>query len=420
MWTRLETKYLTAKGTMEDVPALHGHAAVLTSDESEMIIVGSANEEPFVQLYCYNFEKNQWYMKKVSHNSYLPPSRKHFAAVVYMDHNTNTEYIIIFGGIGLHKKQIDPYAIFNLQNNRWSKIAVDVNNPVPPSKAWHSLVLANANRPEVILYGGKCENMKRVGEIYSLRIKNFMYDDALIPNTALGLTSISKLFGEIGKKFSDVKVVSLDGVEYDCHKCILAARIPFFMQLFGSEFGDSNSEAVNLEIPSFALHIILKYAYCEQRIKLEKENTLDSLIQVAKAANMLMIDELEELCILNIKDRVSKSNALQILQFARKHGGRAEALKERAFDRLSKGDLSSLIEQFLDAHESMMESQASPISSSPSTSLLMNKSAIFRTPPSEHGTSRKRPSSSSLKDDDNSDSGTDTEDDRDTKKLKRN
>lgn len=112
-------------------------------------------------------------------------------------------------------------------------------------------------------------------------------------------------------EFTDV-VLCAGGVDFPCHKAVLAASSPYFRAMFTSDLRERNSQRIQLpEIYSDTMALILDYVYSGE-VKITLEN-VQSLFQ---AADFLDYNNLSAGCIVFLKNNITVDNCIDLIQFA--------------------------------------------------------------------------------------------------------
>ncbi|CAG0880308.1 unnamed protein product [Darwinula stevensoni] len=92
----------------------------------------------------------------------------------------------------------------------------------------------------------------------------------------------------------DVTLVSQEGKEFPCHKCILMARSEYFRLLFASHWLEGQgTKEVPVAIAADILEVILDYLYQDSCSCISKANDCTFLAQVLLAGDQLLLDHLK-------------------------------------------------------------------------------------------------------------------------------
>ncbi|RNA10306.1 BTB POZ domain-containing 9 [Brachionus plicatilis] len=169
-------------------------------------------------------------------------------------------------------------------------------------------------------------------------------------------TDIGNLF--LDTDYADVKLI-VDGVEFNAHKIVLAARSQYFRALlFSSGMSETNSSCIQIkEAKASAFRLLLQYIYkAKVNLKNEKEELLIDLLSLAHQYGFVDLqksvsDYLES--ILDVKNVCSiyeiaslyqlSSLGLHCLRFIDKNC--LELLRQNSLLHLSSDSLSSVIER---------------------------------------------------------------------------
>ncbi|KAF8036217.1 hypothetical protein BT93_C2046 [Corymbia citriodora subsp. variegata] len=164
-----------------------------------------------------------------------------------------------------------------------------------------------------------------------------------------------------GSTFSDATIVAADGREVPVHRCVLAARSPFFGAAFsGSESGarlELKEPAAVIGVGTEALVFVLGYLYSGKVKALPRgvcdcvddecphvacRPALEFLVQLLYASYRFKIPELEALYqrrLLDILDKVAPDDILLVLSAANICGGECHGLLAQCVDYVARSDL---------------------------------------------------------------------------------
>lgn len=114
--------------------------------------------------------------------------------------------------------------------------------------------------------------------------------------------------------FYDVNVKCKDNQTIKAHKCLLAARLEYFNNMFMRWNGKTTSE-VSIPFSKTTAEALLEYLYTDS---LSKLNCLevDHLFNILILADQLFVTRLKEQCELLLSDLLTLKNIIQILSFA--------------------------------------------------------------------------------------------------------
>ncbi|XP_078373752.1 inhibitor of Bruton tyrosine kinase-like isoform X1 [Oculina patagonica] len=116
----------------------------------------------------------------------------------------------------------------------------------------------------------------------------------------------------------DVVIVSEDGTELKCHKCILVARLEYFRSMLASGWLESSeqSKTLKLPFPTVILEVVLDFLYSGQAGKVEEITDLELLGNILIVADQLLIGRLREICEAVIANLVTLRNVSELLEFS--------------------------------------------------------------------------------------------------------
>ncbi|XP_055856254.1 kelch-like protein 4 [Episyrphus balteatus] len=121
-------------------------------------------------------------------------------------------------------------------------------------------------------------------------------------------------FSENGQ-FSDICIISSDGIKFNSHKCVLSAASDYFMAMFGGSLKESSSTEVKIhEINGKVLQLVLTFLYTGQ-IQLQS----DTMKEILRAATFLQIQPLITECYNSMAENLNAKNCLEIALFADQH-----------------------------------------------------------------------------------------------------
>lgn len=114
--------------------------------------------------------------------------------------------------------------------------------------------------------------------------------------------------------FCDV-TLCVDGVEFPCHKLVLASFSPYFMAMFSGEMAESRQDKVSINgVESSMIELLIEYAYTAE-ILITKTN-VQSLLS---AANLLEILPVRDACCMFMEQHMDETNCIGIHCFAEVH-----------------------------------------------------------------------------------------------------
>ncbi|XP_023389211.1 inhibitor of Bruton tyrosine kinase isoform X2 [Pteropus vampyrus] len=155
----------------------------------------------------------------------------------------------------------------------------------------------------------------------------------------------------------DVTMKSVDGKEFPCHKCVLCARLEYFHSMLSSSWIEASSRAaLELQIHSDILKVILDYLYTDEAVVIKESQNVDFVCSVLVVADQLLITRLKEICEVALTEKLTLKNAAMLLEFAAMYNAEqlklsclqfiglnmAALLEARSLDVLSVGVLKDL------------------------------------------------------------------------------
>nr|XP_015211679.1 PREDICTED: inhibitor of Bruton tyrosine kinase [Lepisosteus oculatus] len=115
----------------------------------------------------------------------------------------------------------------------------------------------------------------------------------------------------------DVTLMSEDGKEFPCHKCVLSARLDYFRSMLGSSWIEGTScAALDMPIQSDILQVIIDYIYTDESATVKESLNVEFLCNVLVVADQLLITRLKEMCEVAITEKLTLKNAADLLEFA--------------------------------------------------------------------------------------------------------
>ncbi|CAG0893787.1 unnamed protein product [Darwinula stevensoni] len=93
---------------------------------------------------------------------------------------------------------------------------------------------------------------------------------------------------------ADITLLSRDGKEFPCHKCILMARSEYFRVMFDSTWLEGQGkEKVSLAIAADVIQVVLDYLYGDSHVSVSETNNSTFISQVLVAADQLLLNQLK-------------------------------------------------------------------------------------------------------------------------------
>ncbi|KAJ8924361.1 hypothetical protein NQ315_007157 [Exocentrus adspersus] len=113
----------------------------------------------------------------------------------------------------------------------------------------------------------------------------------------------------------DVTVKCRDNREIKAHKCILAARLEYFNNMFSMRWAGSETSEVSLPFPKSTAEALLEFLYTDSLSYLNTTD-IDHIFKILILADQLFVLRLKEQCELLLTHQLTLKNAVQLLSFA--------------------------------------------------------------------------------------------------------
>lgn len=115
----------------------------------------------------------------------------------------------------------------------------------------------------------------------------------------------------------DVKLLSEDKKEFNCHRCVLVARSEYFHNMLASNWIETSSlEHLSLSIQSEVLEIVLDYLYTDNAPKIYASENPELVCNTLITADLILIDRLKAICELALVDIITLKNAGELLELS--------------------------------------------------------------------------------------------------------
>ncbi|XP_061107075.1 inhibitor of Bruton tyrosine kinase [Conger conger] len=186
----------------------------------------------------------------------------------------------------------------------------------------------------------------------------------------------------------DVTLKSEDGKEFECHKCVLCARLEYFNSMLGNSWIEATS-CTALEMPTSAaiLQVILDYVYTDESATVKECENVEFVCNVLVVADQLLITRLKEMCEVAITENLTLKNAAELLEFAVMYNAEqlklscqqfislniAALLESRALDVLSDDVLLDLSTAYRNMIPAMQKRVITPSPDAPDLSAYQDK-----------------------------------------------
>ncbi|XP_060529137.1 inhibitor of Bruton tyrosine kinase isoform X2 [Cylas formicarius] len=115
--------------------------------------------------------------------------------------------------------------------------------------------------------------------------------------------------------YYDVNIVCKDGGVIEAHKCVLAARLDYFSNMFSSRWSGENSGKVSFPFSASAVLALLEFLYTDSLSALENRD-IDQLFKILIMADQFFVVRLKEECEFLLSNLLSLKNAIQLLRLA--------------------------------------------------------------------------------------------------------
>ncbi|XP_078504252.1 inhibitor of Bruton tyrosine kinase isoform X2 [Lissotriton helveticus] len=140
----------------------------------------------------------------------------------------------------------------------------------------------------------------------------------------------------------DITLNSQDGKAFQCHKCVLCARLEYFHSMLSSTWIEAScSAALEMPIHSDILRVILDYIYTDDAVFVKESQNVEFICNVLVVADQLLVTRLKEICEVAIAEKLTLKNAAELLEFAAMYN--AEQLKLSCLQFISL-NLAALLE----------------------------------------------------------------------------
>ncbi|KAJ8928173.1 hypothetical protein NQ314_019235 [Rhamnusium bicolor] len=226
-------------------------------------------------------------------------------------------------------------------------------------------VLSNLDMQKFII---RFKHMQEVSE----RVRLLRFDRSMFPN------------------LYDVTVKCKDHRELKAHKCVLAARLEYFNNMFSMRWRGNETSEVSLPFPKSIAEALLEFLYTDSLSYLDNIDT-DHLFKVLVLADQLFVTRLKEQCEYLLTDLLTLRNAVQLLSFA--HLYNAEKLKRccmkfivmnitpflelRSLDDLEEEILRELTEFYFQEKQEVWCRVITPYSTAPSDGEIISVSSLY-------------------------------------------
>ncbi|KAF2882129.1 hypothetical protein ILUMI_24051 [Ignelater luminosus] len=117
-------------------------------------------------------------------------------------------------------------------------------------------------------------------------------------------------------KLQDIVLRTKERKEISAHKCILAARLEYFNNLFSSRWNsESLTKEISLPFPHNVLNQLIEFLYTDNLPLLENED-IDHVCNLLILADQLFVLRLKEICECTLSTFITLKNVVQMLSFS--------------------------------------------------------------------------------------------------------
>ncbi|CAL1279292.1 unnamed protein product [Larinioides sclopetarius] len=151
---------------------------------------------------------------------------------------------------------------------------------------------------------------KRLEGVKIIDGKIFIKDLDKMPRLTFNRRSLSDL--------CDVNLISSSGTAFNCHKCILAARLDYFHCMLGTCWAENfQLNSLPLEgTSSQVMEVLIDYLYTDDAGKLADSDDVDFLCSVLATADKFLVPRLKEICEFALVRLLTLKNSADLLEFA--------------------------------------------------------------------------------------------------------
>lgn len=163
-----------------------------------------------------------------------------------------------------------------------------------------------------------CDSLNRLNiKIIIFTMDLTDHEDSIHPNSS-GLSSMTADYKRIFEsgEFSDLIIRTSDNKELKLHKFPLMARSITFSRMFNVDMAESENGSLDIkDFDSIVLTELFRFIYYNQ-----VENLSQVDMELFKAAEKYLMDELKEKCLQSIFQTVMRKEITEVLQFADFYG----------------------------------------------------------------------------------------------------
>ena len=166
----------------------------------------------------------------------------------------------------------------------------------------------------------KKSKKKSAYAVYREKNKNVNTREKVNPQVSKDLVMLQTLDNWRNyKEVSDVTIESGDGCLFHCHKCVLTARAEYFSNMLSNTWIESSickGGTLKIPIPGNVLDVVINYLYTDEANSLKETTDITFIGEVLVCADQLLLSMLKDICELELADKVSLKNAIEMFQFA--------------------------------------------------------------------------------------------------------
>ncbi|KAL1502111.1 hypothetical protein ABEB36_007304 [Hypothenemus hampei] len=143
----------------------------------------------------------------------------------------------------------------------------------------------------------------------------------------------------------DVEIHCKDKNILKAHKCILAARLDYFSNMFSTRWRGNETSVINIPFTKGVVEALLEFLYSDSLDRF-KDKDINQFFQIIILADEFFVTRLKEQCEHILSNLLTIKNAVQLLTFADMYN--AHNLKENCFEFIHQNITSFLEMRLLD------------------------------------------------------------------------
>jgi len=121
------------------------------------------------ELWTFNTDRNFW--KRIT-TEVSPPARANHSAEMLTNYNTNTETIVIIGGVNEDLERLNDVWLYSIKENEWKEVKFTSEDILLTPRSEHSSVIYNN---EIIIFGGRDQSMKELNDVMVLNLSSYKW-----------------------------------------------------------------------------------------------------------------------------------------------------------------------------------------------------------------------------------------------------